>query len=60
MVENETEIKRGIIINADGSVKFQNNIMSAKKYYIWNRAICSCEKVKYLGSINDDSLVIHW
>ena len=32
--------------------------MSAKKNYIWNPAIYSCEKVKYLGSINDDSLVV--
>ena len=31
--------------------------MSVEKYYIWNRATCSCENGKYLTSTIDDSVI---
>ena len=29
-----------------------------KKGYIWNSATCSCENVKYVGSLTDDSVIM--
>ena len=52
MVESVIQIKSGIIINADGSVKI---IINVKK--MWNPATCSCENGKYLASIFDDSVI---
>ena len=49
MEENVIQIKSGITINVDVSVK--NNIHG--KYYIWNPVTC-CEKGKYLASIIDN------
>ena len=57
MVENITQIKSGITINADASVKIRKNIIYAKKDYIWNPATCCCENGKYLASIFDDSII---
>ena len=36
MVENVIQIKSEITINADASVKIQENIVYAKKNYSWN------------------------
>ena len=56
MVDNATQIKSGITINDGASVKIQKNIMCPKKNYIWNPGTCSCENVKYVISIIDDSV----
>ena len=57
MVDNVIQIKSGIKINADASVK---NIIYVKKI-IFGRlypVTCSCENGKYLASIIDDSVII--
>ena len=38
--------------------KWNNNKCSCQKVYLWNRATCSWENGKYLGSIIDNSAVI--
>ena len=53
MEENIIQIKSGITINVDVSVK--NNIHG--KHYIWNPVTC-CEKGKYLASIIDNSVIM--
>ena len=55
MVENVIQIKNGIMINAEASVK---NIIYVKKDYIWNPATCSCKNGKYLASIIDNSVIM--
>ena len=44
MVENVTQIKRGITINVNVSVKIQKNYRVCKKDYIWNPATCKLQK----------------
>ena len=44
MEENVVQIKSGITINVDVSLKN----MKGEKYYIWNHTTCSCENGKYL------------
>ena len=56
VLQNITQITRGIKINASVSVKIQKNIMCAK-IYIWNPATCSCENDKYEGIIIDDLMI---
>ena len=51
MVENVTQIKSGITINASVSVKIR------EKNCIWDSATCSFEYGKYVGSIIDNSVV---
>ena len=58
MVENAIQIKSGITINVDVSVKISKNIMFARKDYISNTATCSCENSKYLGIVIDNSLIM--
>ena len=60
MEENVVQIKSGITINVDVSVKN----MKGEKYYIWNHTTCSCENGKYLyygyihyANIMDDSVI---
>ena len=53
IIKNVTRIKSGMTISVAVSVKILKNIVCAKNY-IWNRAICSCENDKYVGSIIDD------
>ena len=48
MVESIIQIKSGILINVDASVK---------RNYIWNPATCSCENGKYLANIMDNSVI---
>ena len=57
MVENVTQMKRGITINVNVSVKIQKNYRVFKKDYIWNPATCSCQNGKYLASIIDDFVI---
>ena len=54
MVENVIQIKSGIMINVDVSVK-KHNIY--EKDYIWNSAKCSCKNGKYLANIMDNSAI---
>ena len=54
MVKSIIQIESGITINVDASVK---NIISVKKYYVWNPATSSCENGKYLVSFIDDSVI---
>ena len=56
MVVNIVQIKSGITINVDVSVKIWKNIVS-KKEYIWNLATCSRENGNYLASIIEDSVI---
>ena len=55
MEENVIQIKSGIMINVDVSVK---NIIYVKKNCFWRPATCSCENSKYLASIIDDSVIM--
>ena len=54
--ENAIQIKRGILINVDASVKIENKHRMCEKVYIWIPAICSCKNGKYLASL----LSIQW
>ena len=56
MIGNETQIKSGITIGVGVILKILRNIMCAKKVYIWNPDTSSCENVKYVGSITNDSV----
>ena len=51
IVENVIQIKSGIMIPADASVKKRH---ICEKDYIWNPAASTCENGKYLASITDD------
>ena len=53
IIKNVTRIKSGMTISVAVSVKILKNIVCVKNY-IWNRAICSCENDKYVGSVIDD------
>ena len=55
MVENVIQIKSGIVINVNVSVK--NIIHMKKKDYICNHASSSCENGKYLANILNDSVI---
>ena len=57
MVENVIQIKSGIAINIDVSVKIWKNITCAKKDYIRNPATCSCKNGIYIGSIIVNSVI---
>ena len=57
MIENVIQIKSRTTINAGASAKTQGNIMCAKNIYIRNPRTCTCENVRYLESIIDDSVV---
>ena len=57
MVKNITQIKSEITINFSVSAKIQENIMHAKKMYIWVLAACTCENGKYLRGIIDNSVI---
>ena len=50
----ENVIKSGITINVDVSVQ---NIIYAKKNYVWNPTTCSCKNSKYLANIFDNSVI---
>ena len=54
MFENVIQIKNGIMINDDASVK---NIKYMKKDYLWNPVTCSCENGHYLLSNIDGSVI---
>ena len=47
MVENVTQIKRGIKINVGTSVKIKKKHRVYEKDYIWNPATFSYKNVKY-------------
>ena len=47
MVENVTQIKRGIKINVGTSVKIKKKHRVYEKDYIWNHATFSYKNVKY-------------
>ena len=51
MVENVTQIKRGITINVNVRAKIR------EKGYIWNPSRCACENGKYLERIIGDSVI---
>ena len=53
MEENVIQIKGGIMINVDVSVK---NVMYVKDY-VWNLATCRCKNGRCLTSIRDDSAI---
>ena len=53
IVENVIQIRSGIMVNVDVSVK---NII-CEKDYIWNHATCSCKNGKYLENILDNSVI---
>ena len=55
MVENEIQIKSGIMINVKYKCK-QHNMY--EKDYIWNPVTCSCKNNKYLANIMDDSVIM--
>ena len=55
LVENITQIKSSVTINADVSVKIRRNV--CEKKIIWNASTCTCENGKYSGSIIRDSVV---
>ena len=54
MKENIIQIKNGIMINVDVSIKTSH----MWKDYIRNPATCSCENDEYLASIIDDDSLI--
>ena len=47
IAESIIQIKSGITINVDASVKIKKNIICCKKDYVWNPATCSSENGKY-------------
>ena len=55
MEENVVQINGWINISDDMSVK---KCHVCEKDYIWNHSWCSCEKLKYLPSIMDNSAII--
>ena len=57
MEENVIQTEGGIMTNVDVSVKNVMQLSCHVMYYIWNSSACNCEKVKYLASIMDDSLI---
>ena len=54
MLENVIQIMSGRTINAAARVKIQNNIVCAKKNYIWNPATRSRVNGKYLANVIDN------
>ena len=56
MEENVIQIKSGIMINVDASVKIHN---ICEKDHNQNPATCSCENGKYLASIIGDAMIKH-
>ena len=56
-VENTIQIKSGITINVDASVKIKKKHCACEKDYIWYLVTCSCETGKYLASVIYDSVI---
>ena len=57
VIANVTQIKSEITINVDVSVNIWTEHHESEKNNIWNPATCSCENIKYLASIIDDSMI---
>ena len=57
MVESVIQIKSGITITVDATVKIKKKIRVQENNYIWNPVTCSCKNDKYLASIIDDSMI---
>ena len=55
MVESLIQIKNGIMVSVDANV--EKHLICAK-YCIWNPGTHSCEKGKYLASINYDLMIM--
>ena len=53
MLQNVIQIKSGITVHVDVSVKTRKNIMCAKKDSIWNPDACLWKNDKYLASLID-------
>ena len=57
MVKSVIQIKSGMAINIDASIKILKKHRMCEKDYFWKPAACSCENGKYLANIIENSMI---